>query len=227
MNKDMPVTDPPIVELANIVLKGRSGGTVFSDLSLSLNPGFSAFITGPAGSGKTSMIDLILGRRAPESGAVEVFGQLVKPKKKRQLTKLRAKIGGVGGPFELIPLLTVAKNIELPLIINGERKKIRQERLQKSLSDFSILKQANLYPSELTRVENTMVQLARASVAGQSLLLIDEPLAGLDSRTYSRILEHLFKIVASGRSMIILGSAPPTEKLPQTIVKSLVEGELK
>lgn len=225
---DEPTTDDqPLVDLANVRLKNRMGGTVFSDLNLTIRPGHSIFISGPSGSGKTSLVDLLLGRRFADSGSVEVFGWLVKMGKKRLIQKLRSRIGGVGGPFELLPLLNVARNIELPLILAGERKKVRREKLQKYLAEFSLLKQAGLYPGELTRVENMMAQLARASVASQPLMIIDEPFAGLDSQTYTRVLDYLFNVVVSGRSMIMLGSEPPNREIPQTEVKHLIDGELK
>lgn len=219
--------DKPLVDLANVRLKSRLGGAVFSDLNLTIRPGQSIFVVGPSGSGKSSLVDLLLGRRFADSGSVEVFGQLLKKGKKRLIQKIRSRIGGVGGAFELLPSLVVAGNIELPLVLAGERKKVRREKLQKYLAEFSLLNQADLYPHELTRVENMMALLARASVASQPLLIIDEPLAGLDSQTYSRVLDYLFKVVVSGRSMIMLGSEPPNRKIPQTEVKHLIDGELK
>jgi putative ABC transport system ATP-binding protein len=222
-----PNNEPPLVDLANVRLSGRAGRPVFTDLNLVVRPGHSVFVTGPAGSGKTSLVDLILGRRFADSGSVEVFGRLLKRGRNRLIQKTRLKIGGVGGPFELLPSLTVTRNLELPLILAGDRKKNRREMLQKYLSEFSLLKQASLYPSELTRVENMMALFARASVASQPLLIIDEPLAGLDSQTYARVLDYLFKVVVSGRSMIMLGSEPPNQPIPQTEVKRLVDGELK
>ena len=220
-------SDQPLVDLANVRLKNWVGGMVFSDLSLTIKPGHSVYIAGPAGSGKTSLADLLLGRRFAESGSVEIFGSLMKKGKKRFIQKVRSRIGGVGGPFALLPSLTVARNLELPLILAGDRKKIRREKLQKYLSEFSLLKQASLYPNELTRVENMMAQLARASVASQPLMIIDEPLAGLDSHTYARVLEYLFKVVVTGRSMIMLGSEPPEQEIPHTEIRHLVEGELR
>ena len=218
--------EPPIVDLANVALRSRSGGSIFRDLNLVLKPGCSVIITGPAGSGKSSLADLILGRRKPESGSVEVFSHQISPRKRRRLQKIRSGIGGVGGVFELLPLLTVAANIELPLIIAGERKKTRQDSLRRSLSEFSLLNQADLFPRQLTRVENMMAQLARASVASQPLMIIDEPMAGLDAKTYERVLDYLFNVAVSGRSMIILSSEPPSRTLPQTDVRALIDGAL-
>jgi putative ABC transport system ATP-binding protein len=140
---------------------------------------------------------------------------------------VRGRIGGVGGPFELVPSLTVAENITLPMVIHAERKKIQRERLLKMLSEFSLLKLAAKYPSHLTRVENTLVQFARAFAANQPLVIIDEPSAGLDPATYERVFEYLVKVSLSGRSMIMLVSQEPPGKLPHSRDYRLINGALE
>ena len=195
-----------LVELTNVYLKSDRGDQVFRDLSLRLEAGRSALITGPAGSGKTSLVELLVGLRRPDSGSVEVMGEVVRPGRQSTLKRVRQSIGGVGGIFGLIPSLTVAENITFPLVLAGERKKVRRERLLKALGEFSLLKLAGIYPPMLTRVENMLVQLARASIAHQPLLLIDEPLAGLDRQTLQRILDYLVSASLAGRSMVILSS---------------------
>ena len=185
-----------------------------------------AVITGPAGSGKTTLADLLVGLRFADTGSVEVFGELLKARRRRVIRRVRRRIGGVGGPFGLLPLLTVAENITLPLVIGAVRKKIQRDKLLKALTEFSLLKQAGHYPGKLTRVENTMAQLARASVANQPLLIIDEPLAGLDTRTYRRVMEYLTKVALSGRSMVILTSDIPPREFPETDYYEIVNGAL-
>jgi ABC-type ATPase involved in cell division len=216
----------PVVQLTDVCLKGASGGTVFSDLSLTVTTGRSAVISGPAGSGKTTLISLLIGIRFPESGSVRLFGQELRPRRRRAIRRCRSRIGGVGGPFRLLPLLTVAENITMPLVIAGARKKIQRERLRRALTEFSLLKQAGLYPAQLTRVEDTLVQLARASVANQPLLVIDEPLAGFDLKTYRRVLEYLRKVALSGRSMVIVTSEAPAPDIPETDYHEIVNGAL-
>ncbi len=217
----------PIVELTNVALMSDRGSTVFRDLNLKVLPGRSAVIVGSAGSGKTSLMDLLIGRRLADTGSVEVFGELIRKRHGRVIRRIRKRIGGVGGPFGLLPLLTVAENITLPLILTATRRKIRRERLRKSLAEFSLLNQAGQYPANLTRVEKTMVQMARASVANQSLIIIDEPLSGLDVKTYRRIAEYLVKVAVSGRSMIILASEPLTREIPETDYFEIVNGVLE
>ena len=215
-----------LVELNNVYLKSDRGGQVFRDLSFTLEAGRSVVITGAAGSGKTSLAELLVGLRPVQSGSVEVMGQTIKAKKVRTIKQVRRKIGGVGGIFGLMPSLTVAENITFPLVLAGERRRIRRERLLKMLTEFSLLKQAGEYPHSLTRVENTLVQFARASIAHQPLMLIDEPLAGLDRKTYQWIFEFLVSVSLSGRSMIILSSEILSQELPNTDYYQIIDGAL-
>jgi len=217
----------PIVELKDVFLRNDRGGHVFRDLNLTIKVGRSAVITGAAGSGKTSLSELLIGLRFAESGLVILFDEVLKKGKKRIIKRVRKKIGGVGGVFGLLPSLTVAENITLPMVISGVRKKIQQERLLKLLSEFSLLKQAGEYPPNLTRVESYLVQFARASIAGQPLIIIDEPSAGLDRKTYQRIFEYLVKVSLSGRSMIILTSEVPSQQIPETDCYQIENGALE
>jgi putative ABC transport system ATP-binding protein len=216
-----------IIELSNVYLKSDRGADLFRDLNFKLESGRSAVIQGPPGSGKTSLIDLMLGRRFADKGAVELFGNLIRKRRARQTNRIRRKIGGVGGPFELMPSLSVAENIVFPLVLAGERKRIQRERLLKMLSEFSLLKQAGERPDKLTRVEKTLAQFARASIANQPLLIIDEPSAGLDSKTFARISEYLVNVSLSGRSMIILTSEALEEKLPNCSYHRIQAGAIK
>ncbi|MGH8014906.1 MAG: ATP-binding cassette domain-containing protein [Candidatus Zixiibacteriota bacterium] len=215
-----------IVELNNVFLKSDRANQIFKNLNFKLGPGRSAVIQGPAGSGKSSLVELMLGFRRPESGSIELFGEKIGRLGSMRLNRFRRKIGGVGGLFELIPNYTVAENIAFPLILIGARRKAIKELLLKMLSEFSLIKQAGVYPRRLTRVERTMVQFARASIANQPLMIIDEPSAGLDSGTYGRIHEFLVKATFSGRSMLILTSEQNAEILPNTDYFQLKSGEL-
>lgn len=206
--------DRIIVELNNVFLKSSRGYEVFRDLNFKLVAGHSAIIHGTAGSGKSSFIEMLIGRQFTESGSVEVFGNLMTPRKRRLIRQNRRKIGGVGGIFSLVPSYTVAENISLPLVLSGARRKNRNERLAEILTEFSLLKQAKELPANLTRVENMLVQFARAAIAHQPLLIIDEPLAGFDQNTYNKLYNYMFKLAVSGLSLIIVSSEELENKLP-------------
>ena len=220
------MSDKTIVELTNVYVKTDRGHDVFKDLNFKLLSGESAIIYGAAGSGKSTLIELIIGRKFADAGSVEVFGSLMKSNKKRHIKAVRRKTGGVGGIFSLVPNYTVSENIMYPLVLAGDSKKVRKERLLKMLTEFSLLKQANVYPDKLTRVENTLVQFARANVGHQPLILIDEPLAGLDQKTYERIYEYMVKLAVSGLSLVIVSSEELKAQLPNTSSYHLVNGVL-
>ncbi len=220
------MSDKTIVELTNVYLKTDRGYEVFKDLNLKLLSGESAIIYGAAGSGKSTLIELLLGKRFADSGSVEMFGSMLKPRQKKLIKSVRRKIGGIGGLFSLVPTYTVAENITFPLVLSGERKKMQKERLMTMLTEFSLLNQASVYPAKLTRVENTLVQFARANVAHQPLILIDEPLAGMDAKTYERIYDYMVKLAVSGLSMLIVSSEELKSNLPKTSSYHLVNGGL-
>jgi ABC-type lipoprotein export system ATPase subunit len=205
-----------LVELRNVVVRSDRGDSVFKDVTLLLEPGASVVISGGSGSGKSSLLDIILGRKQPEAGSVEVFGKMVARAGSHRLRDMRRRIGGVGGPFALIPTMTIAENILLPLIIAGERVTAQKERLVKTLSELGLISHSNEYPSQLTRVQTTLAQIARSTIANQPLVLIDEPSAGLDQATSAQVFEYLFKVAASGRSLIIVSSEQPVAELPNS-----------
>jgi len=216
-----------IVELHNVELKSSRGETIFRDLNLSLEPGASALIAGPSGIGKTSLLDLIIGRQFATAGSVELFGKVLQRRKRRYIRSIRRRIGGVGGRFELVPSLTIGDNILLPLVISGERPFLQKERLQKTLTELSIQPLVGEYPTQLTRVQYTLAQVARATVANQPLILIDEPAAGLDQATLARVFEYLFKVAVSGRSMLIVCSEFPAHELPNSRRYRIIDGALQ
>lgn len=209
------MTNKPIVEFNNVFHTSDRGEPIFEDLNLSVTAGRSVVISGAAGSGKTTLIELLLGLKFPDSGAVALFGETLKPRRHR-LKRLRRRIGGVGGVYDLVPSMTVAENVMFPLILTAERRRVRRERLMKMLTEFKLLKQAGLRPNQLTRVEYTLAQFARASIAHQPLLIIDEPSAGLDPATYGEIFDYLVRVALSGRSMIILTSQADSKVLPSS-----------
>jgi ABC-type lipoprotein export system ATPase subunit len=215
-----------VVEFTNVNVTSDRGESILEDVSFELAAGRSLVISGPAGSGKTMLVELLLGLRFPDSGSVEMFGRCLRPRKRRLLIKTRRRIGGVGGVYALVPTLTVAQNVMVPLVLTSVNRRTRNERLYKMLTEFNLLKQATLYPHRLTRVEYTLAQFARASIANQPLLVIDEPAAGLDPATYKRIFEYLVQVSVSGRSMIIMTSQAEPDSIPQCDYLQISDGHL-
>jgi len=219
--------DENIIEMANVYLDSGKGDEIFKNMSFSLKSGRTAIITGGAGSGKTSLVELIVGRKFVKSGSVEVFGNNITSGKKRIINKVRRLIGGVGGIFELIPSFTVSQNIAFPIIVTAKSNKYRHERTLKMLTEFSLINRAGDYPHDLTRVQKALVQFARASVANQPLIVIDEPSSGLDKSTSERIFKYLHDVSMSGLTMIILCSEKISYELPNSDYYEIKNGTLE
>lgn len=224
--RDSPLERRTLLELRQVYLRSDRGETVFGDLNFRLDSGQSTIIVGPAGSGKSMFADLLLGYRFPLRGVIELFGETTQPGKNRVWKRVRRKIGGVGGRFALVPTLTIEENIALPLIIAGDRSMPVHARVSRCLTEYGITKLARQYPDSLARVENTLVQLARASVANQPLILIDEPAAGLDVRTYELVCDHLIRLSVSGRALLLLVSELPPREIVGSQVYHLRDGAL-
>ncbi len=216
-----------IVEMVNVYLDSGRGEEIFKNLNFSLKSGRTSVITGGPGSGKTSFVEMIVGRQFAKSGSIEVFGENIKSGRNKAINNVRKMIGGVGGIFDLIPSYNVSENIAFPIVVTAKNKKYRHERTLKMLTEFSLVNRAGDYPSDLTRVQKTLVQYARASVTNQPLIIIDEPSAGLDNLTSERIFKYLHEVAISGLSMIILCSERITHELPLADFYEIKNGTLE
>jgi len=118
-----------ILELIDISLLNSAGSNVFDCLNFSLQTGETVLITGPTGTGKTSLIELLTGIQKPVSGSIFVFGKELNIKKERVLAEVRKNIGGIGGIFSLISYRTVFDNLTYPLILKGYGASYRKRRI--------------------------------------------------------------------------------------------------
>ncbi len=148
-------------------------------------------IAGPSGSGKTTLLNLIGCVDTPTSGVVEVAGKDTRQLSERELTDLRLRtIGFIFQSFNLVAVLTVFQNIELPLLLQRELNgPQRAERVMSLLEKVGLREYADHRPSELSGGQRQRVAIARALVTRPQLVLADEPTANLDSVTGQNILD--------------------------------------
>jgi len=219
-------TGDKILELIDISLRGRGGRSVFENLNFSLARGETAVITGPTGAGKTSLAELIIGARKPDSGTIIVFGRTLKIKQYGLLSRVRRQIGGVGGLYSLVASQTVRENLLNPLILDGDSVSAQKLKMQRVLTRFNLTERQNEPAGNLSQGERMVVMLARAIIADQPFLLIDEPLVGVDSDKAGELLEILKRLAVAGHSMIIFTSRPRDLAIPQMTEYTLRDGRL-
>lgn len=156
---------------------------------------FTALI-GVSGSGKSTLLNLIGSIDVPDKGQIVFDGQDIAALSEIELSDLRnRKIGFIFQAFNLIPVLTAAENVELPLLMQSELSPAqRHERVQTALQDVGILDHQNHLPDRLSGGQRQRVAIARALVTQPKLILADEPTANLDSKTAHKIIDLLLDL---------------------------------
>jgi len=172
--------------------RGREKVEVLQSLDLEVATGEFAALMGPSGSGKTTLLNLIGGLDRPTGGAVRVSGQRIDQLGARQLARWRSNhIGFIFQFYNLMPVLTAERNVELPLLLKKMSGKERRDRARTALEIVGLSDRAKHLPRELSGGQEQRVAIARAIVSDPDLLLADEPTGDLDRDTAGEILDLL------------------------------------
>ena len=172
--------------------KGKDTVEVLHQLDLEIPTGDFVAIMGPSGSGKTTLLNLLGGLDQPTGGTVRVGGAELSSMSNNQLSKWRSThVGFVFQFYNLLPVLTAQKNVELPLLLTNFSAKERTERAAIALDIVGLSDRTKHTPRELSGGEEQRVAIARAIVSDPTLLLCDEPTGDLDRETADEILKLL------------------------------------
>ena len=183
--------------------RGRELVTAVNDVSLEVAAGEFVGVIGPSGSGKSTLLHLAGGLDRPDSGTVWVDGQDVGALSATGLARLRRReVGFVFQFFHLIPNLTVAENVALPLLLDGGRS--GDERVMTLIERVGLAARAKHLPGELSGGEMQRVAIARALVNQPRLILADEPTGNLDRATGTEILAVLEEQVAHAGAALLM-----------------------
>jgi putative ABC transport system ATP-binding protein len=170
--------------------KGKEKVEVLHNLDLEIPEGDFVAIMGPSGSGKTTLLNLLGGLDRPTSGRISVGGAELTQMSNSQLSNWRSThVGFIFQFYNLLPVLTAQKNVELPLLLTRFGGKERAERAAIALDIVGLAERAKHYPRELSGGQEQRVAIARAIVSDPSLLLCDEPTGDLDRDTADEILK--------------------------------------
>jgi putative ABC transport system ATP-binding protein len=184
-----------IVSLNNVVktyTRGKQTVEVLHHLSIEIAQGDFVALMGPSGSGKTTLLNLIGGLDRPSSGEVNVAGERIDQLSSGQLAKWRARhVGFVFQFYNLMPMLTAERNVELPLLLTSLSSAQRKQNVHAALSVVGLAERSKHKPSELSGGQAQRVAIARALVADPTLLVCDEPTGDLDRATADEILNLL------------------------------------
>lgn len=181
-----------LTDLSKRYTRGKESITIFEQLNMTIEQGDFISIMGPSGSGKTTLLNLLGGIDRPSSGAVDCEGTRVDKLSEGQLAKWRSRnVGFIFQFYNLMPTLSAAQNVELPLLLTNLSGKERKRRVETALDIVGILDRKGHRPSQLSGGQQQRVGIARAIVADPKVLLCDEPTGDLDRTTADEVLETL------------------------------------
>lgn len=185
----------PMVRLAGVskrFTKGKETISIFDHLDLTIPRGDFVAMMGPSGSGKTTLLNLLGGIDRLDTGELSVADQRIDGLSEGQLAAWRAaNIGFIFQFYNLMPMLTAAQNVELPLLLTRLHRKERAERVKTALSVVGLADRMKHRPREMSGGQQQRVAIARAIVSDPNLLLCDEPTGDLDRQSADEILSIL------------------------------------
>ena len=172
--------------------KGRDSIAIFDHLDLTIPRGDFVAVMGPSGSGKTTLLNLLGGIDRTDAGEIVIADRRIDGLSEGELAAWRAaNVGFIFQFYNLMPMLTAAQNVELPLLLTRLRKKERAERVQTALTVVSLADRVKHHPREMSGGQQQRVAIARAIVSDPNLLLCDEPTGDLDRNSAAEILTIL------------------------------------
>lgn len=178
--------------VSRIYQKGKETVEVLHELNIEIPAGDFIAIMGPSGSGKTTLLNLLGGLDKPTAGTVTVGGAELSSMSNSQLSRWRShNIGFIFQFYNLLPVLTAHRNVELPLLLTDFSAKERAKRASIALDIVGLADRAKHYPRELSGGQEQRVAIARAIVSDPALLLCDEPTGDLDRENADEILKLL------------------------------------
>ncbi|MFC4122784.1 ABC transporter ATP-binding protein [Nonomuraea zeae] len=213
------------VDLTSVTRHYAHGVTALDDVSIGFGAGTFTAVMGPSGSGKSTLLQCAAGLDRPSSGRVVVDGRDLATLGDRKLTLLRRdRIGFVFQSFNLLPSLTAAQNVALPLRLAGRRPDSQQVR--RSLASVGLAERMHHRPAELSGGQQQRVAIARALVTRPAVLFADEPTGALDTGTSREVLRLMRDLVDRQSQTIIMVTHDPVAASYADRVVFLADGRV-
>jgi putative ABC transport system ATP-binding protein len=213
----------PIIELQQIrktYFMGSNSLDVLKGVSLTIERNEYVALMGPSGSGKSTLMNILGCLDTPTAGNYILNGKDVSKMADDDLAEVRNhEIGFVFQQFNLLPRLTAAENVALPLIYAGVGRKERTERAMEALTKVALADRSHHKPNEMSGGQIQRVAIARALVNNPSLLLADEPTGNLDSKTSAEVMEIFGHIQAAGNTVVLVTHEEDIAEYAKRIVR--------
>lgn len=221
---------PKIIELKKLTktyYRGSEPVEVLRGLDLDIDEGAFEALMGPSGSGKSTLLNLIAGLDSPTAGQLLVAGADLGKLNDAQRTKWRSQnVGFVFQTFNLMPVLTAAENVALPLLLTNLPAAERKKRAETALSVVGLAERMHHYPRELSGGQEQRVTIARAIVTDPRIIVADEPTGDLDRDSAEEILNLLGRLNTEFNKTIIMVTHDPAAAERASVIRRLNKGVL-
>ncbi|MCC6966021.1 MAG: ABC transporter ATP-binding protein [Nitrospira sp.] len=221
----------PVVSLHNVTKTYSRGGTevsVIRELSFVIPAGTFLAIMGPSGSGKSTLLNVMAGIDRPTSGSVVVAGTRLDHMSEGAMARWRARhIGYVFQTYNLIPVLTAAENVELPLALTHLTRRERADHVKTALRLVGLADRMDHYPRQLSGGQEQRVGVARAIVSDPTMILADEPTGNLDRESADDILTLLARLNRELGKTIVMVTHDPRAAERAQMIRHLEKGLLE
>jgi putative ABC transport system ATP-binding protein len=213
--------------LAKTYHDGRIEHAVLRDVALVVGRGECVALLGRSGSGKSTLLNLLAGIDRPDRGEVRILGERVSHLAEPHLTLFRRRhIGFIYQFFNLVPSLTVAENLDLPLELNGIADASKRARVTELLDRVGLADRSRAFPDQLSGGEQQRVAIARALAHDPAVVLADEPTGNLDAQTGEEVLSLLTELFRDqGRTLILVTHSLAVSQLAHRVL-SIEAGRL-
>ena len=223
------MSDAPLLslnDLRKVYATDEVETAALNGVSLAINPGEFVAIMGPSGCGKSTLLNLLGLLDTPTAGSFRLAGEEVAALSERERAKRRrGLLGFVFQSFNLIDELTVAENVELPLVYLKATKAERRERTEAALDRVGMAHRRGHTPQQLSGGQQQRVAIARAVVASPALLLADEPTGNLDSKNGSAVMDLLAELNAAGTTIVMVTHSPSDAEYAHRVI-NLFDGRV-
>ncbi|HET7501222.1 MAG TPA: ABC transporter ATP-binding protein [Kofleriaceae bacterium] len=208
--------------------RGKEPIRVLENLDLDVPSGSFEALMGPSGSGKSTLLNIIAGLDRPSSGSVRVAGADLTKLSDGQLAKWRSQtIGFVFQSFNLIPVLTAAQNVELPLLLTSLSGAERKQRVETALRIVGLEDRVHHYPRQLSGGQEQRVAIARAIVHDPKIIVADEPTGDLDRKSAEDVLTLMDRLSKELHKTIFMVTHDPAAAEHATVQRRLDKGALQ
>ena len=193
-----------MIEFDHVSKRYENGTDALKDVNIKIEKGEFVFVVGSSGAGKSTFLKLIMREEVPSAGTIVIDGITLNKMRKRNIPKLRRKLGIVFQDFRLIPTMTVFDNVAFAMRVIGTKEKKIRRRVPYVLSLMGLNEKARSYPKELSGGEQQRVALARALANNADIIIADEPTGNVDPQMSYEIVDLLMRLNEAGTTVIMV-----------------------